>query len=91
MESMRRTPVDDLLGFRFAPRIRDLADKRIYVLEKGSAYPAFAGLVGGMLSVRLIAISLERDPAVAVVVVMLIRVRIAKADDQLQLCRADNG
>ena len=33
-----------LLGFRFAPRIRDLADKRIYVLEKGSAYPALAGL-----------------------------------------------
>jgi TnpA family transposase len=55
MESMRRTPVDDLLGFRFAPRIRDLADKRIYVLEKGSAYPALAGLVGGTLNVRLIA------------------------------------
>jgi TnpA family transposase len=44
-----------LLGFRFAPRIRDLADKRIYVLEKGSAYPALAGLVGGTLNVRLIA------------------------------------
>ena len=26
---------------------------RIYVLEKGSAYPAFAGLVGGTLNVRL--------------------------------------
>jgi TnpA family transposase len=44
-----------LLGYRFAPRIRDLADKRIYVLEKGSAYPALAGLVGGTLNVRLIA------------------------------------
>jgi TnpA family transposase len=44
-----------LLGFRFAPRIRDLADKRIYVLEKGSAYPALAGLVGGTLNMRLIA------------------------------------
>jgi TnpA family transposase len=44
-----------LLGFRFAPRIRDLADKRIYVLDKGSAYPALAGLVGGTLNVRLIA------------------------------------
>jgi TnpA family transposase len=41
--------------FRFAPRIRDLADKRIYVLEKGSAYPALAGLFGGTLNVRLIA------------------------------------
>jgi TnpA family transposase len=44
-----------LLGFRFAPRIRDLADKRIYVLEKGSTYPALAGLVDGTLNVRLIA------------------------------------
>src|SRR5450755_987371 len=44
-----------LLGFRFAPRIRDHADKRIYVLDKGSAYPALAGLVGGTLNVRLIA------------------------------------
>jgi TnpA family transposase len=43
------------LGFRFAPRIRDLADKRIYVLEKGSAYPALVGLVGSTLNVRLIA------------------------------------
>jgi TnpA family transposase len=44
-----------LLGFRFAPRIRDLVDKRIYVLKKGSPYPALAGLVGGTLNVRLIA------------------------------------
>ena len=57
--------MDDLLGFRFAPRIRDLADKRIYVLEKGSAYPAFAGLVGGMLSVRLIAIHWNEIPRLA--------------------------
>jgi TnpA family transposase len=33
-----------LLGFRFAPRSRDLADKRIYILEKGSAYPALLDL-----------------------------------------------
>jgi len=31
-----------LLGFRFAPRIRDLADRRIYVPEKPSAYSAIA-------------------------------------------------
>src|ERR1700756_225810 len=29
-----------LLGFRFAPRIRDLADRGIYVPEKGNTYPA---------------------------------------------------
>jgi len=39
-----------LLGFRFAPRIRDLADRRIYVPEKGSAYPALGSLVGGTLN-----------------------------------------
>jgi len=44
-----------LLGFRFAPRIRDLADRRIYVPEKGNTYPALGGLVGGTLNVPLIA------------------------------------
>ena len=44
-----------LLGFRFAPRIRDLADKRLYVPEKGVTYPALADLVGGVLDARLMA------------------------------------
>ena len=44
-----------LLGFRFAPRIRDLTDRRIYVPEKPSAYPAIAGLVGGTLNTALMA------------------------------------
>jgi TnpA family transposase len=44
-----------LLGFRFAPRIRDLADRRIYVPEKGNTYPALQGLVGGTLNVPLMA------------------------------------
>ena len=39
-----------LLGFRFAPRIRDLADRRIYVPQKGSTYPALRNLVGGTLN-----------------------------------------
>src|ERR1700747_2035733 len=29
-----------LLGFRFAPRIRDLADRGIYIPDKGNTYPA---------------------------------------------------
>jgi TnpA family transposase len=41
-----------LLGFRFAPRIRDLADRRLYVLDKGSTYPALGNLIGGTLNVR---------------------------------------
>jgi TnpA family transposase len=36
-----------LLGFRFAPRIRDLADKRLYPFEKPTAYPALLPLIGG--------------------------------------------
>ena len=39
------------LGFRFAPRIRDLADRRIYVPEKANAYPAVQSLVRGTLNV----------------------------------------
>jgi TnpA family transposase len=41
-----------LLGFRFAPRIRELADRRLYVPDKGSTYPALGKLIGGTLSVR---------------------------------------
>ena len=44
-----------LLGFRFAPRIRDLADRRLYVPDKGSTYPALGKLIGGTLSVRQMA------------------------------------
>ena len=36
-----------LLSFRFAPRIRDLGDKRIYSFEKPETYPALAPLLGG--------------------------------------------
>ena len=43
-----------LLGFRFAPRIRDLADKRLYVPDPHREYAALAPLVGGRLHVKLI-------------------------------------
>ena len=46
-----------LLGFRFAPRIRDLADKRLFVLgdgNKGDArpYPTLTSMIGGSVNVR---------------------------------------
>lgn len=44
-----------MLGFRFAPRIRDLADKRLYSVEKPSSYPALAGLISASLNTKLIA------------------------------------
>jgi TnpA family transposase len=43
-----------LLGFRFAPRIRDLADKRLYVPGKPGQWPALAPLIGGSLNLKLI-------------------------------------
>ncbi len=43
-----------LLGFRFAPRIRDLADKRLYIHGDAKQYPTIAGLIGGNVNVKLI-------------------------------------
>jgi TnpA family transposase len=43
-----------LLGFRFAPRIRDLADKRLYIRSDAKQYPTLAGLIGGSLNVKVI-------------------------------------
>ena len=45
-----------LLGFRFAPRIRDLSDKRLYVSGDTKAYPALAPLIGGTINLRQIRI-----------------------------------
>ena len=39
-----------LLGFRFAPRIRDLNDKRLYLPGKEGSYPALDGLIGGTIN-----------------------------------------
>jgi TnpA family transposase len=44
-----------LLGFRYAPRIRDLADKRLFPFEKPAAYPGLLPLIGGRAQPPLIA------------------------------------
>ena len=43
-----------LIGFRFAPRIRDLADKRLYVPGKPAQWPALESMIGRSLNVKLI-------------------------------------
>jgi hypothetical protein len=43
-----------LLGFRFAPRIRDLADKRLYVPGKAGQWSSLSPLIGGSINARLI-------------------------------------
>lgn len=41
-----------LLGYRFAPRIRDLADRRLYVPGDANRYPTLAGMIGGRINVK---------------------------------------
>jgi Resolvase, N terminal domain/Tn3 transposase DDE domain len=48
-----------LLGFRFAPRIRDLADKRLYVPGKERDHPTLAPLIGAFRPLRPFAASNE--------------------------------
>jgi TnpA family transposase len=43
-----------LLGFRFAPRIRDLADHRLFSFEKPSQYNSLKPLLGGCIYTRTI-------------------------------------
>lgn len=41
-----------LQGFRFAPRIRDLGELRLYTLASPATYPALAPILGGTLNVK---------------------------------------
>jgi len=43
-----------LLGFRFAPRIRDLADKRLFVVESKKNYSAINTMIGGSINSKYI-------------------------------------
>ena len=42
-----------MLGFEFAPRIADLADKRMYVPGKPGERPNLGPLIGGPLNIKL--------------------------------------
>ena len=43
-----------LLGLRFAPRIRNLGDTRLYSMEKPSSYATLAPLIGGIVNKKQI-------------------------------------
>jgi TnpA family transposase len=43
-----------LLGFRFAPRIRDLADHRLFCFEPPARYEALTPMIGGRIHARTI-------------------------------------
>lgn len=40
-----------LLGFRFAPRIRDLKDTKLYILKNGQDYDGLKSMIGGTINV----------------------------------------
>jgi TnpA family transposase len=48
-----------LLGYRFAPRLRDLGDRKLYTLEKPASYPELSALIGGTVNVRQISAQWE--------------------------------
>ena len=41
-----------LLGFRFATRIRDLADRRLYTAENAKSYPMLLPFIGGTINLK---------------------------------------
>lgn len=41
-----------LLGFRFAPRIRDLKDTKLYIVKNLEDYPALRTMIGGTLNIK---------------------------------------
>ena len=43
-----------LLGFRFAPRIRDLADTKLYIPKKDDRYDALKPMIGESLNLKRI-------------------------------------
>lgn len=44
----------NLLGFRFAPRIRDLSERRLYTLAPDTEFAALDQLIGGTINVKSI-------------------------------------
>jgi TnpA family transposase len=42
------------LGFRFAPRIRDLSDHRLFGFEKSADYDGLQPLIGGRIHVQTV-------------------------------------
>ena len=43
-----------LLGFRFAPRLRDLSERRLYVVDRRANHGVLDCLIGGAINLRRI-------------------------------------
>ena len=44
----------DVFGYRFAPRIRDLAARKLFVIDRGADYGVLASMIGGSINRDLI-------------------------------------
>ena len=55
-----------LLGFKFAPCIRDLANKRLYISGNAKHYPTLAILIFGKINIKLIRVHWDKILRLAV-------------------------
>jgi TnpA family transposase len=62
-----------LLGFRFAPRLRDLSETRLYVPKQSTPYAALKPMIGGTLQIKSIPASGNFDQAGTVIASLMLR------------------
>ncbi len=43
-----------ILGYRFAPRLRDLADSKLYTIDQSSNYPKLEAILRGRINTKII-------------------------------------
>jgi TnpA family transposase len=83
-----------LLGYRFAPRIKDLKDRKLYTIDKPSTYPLLEPLIGDMVDTSAIAsqwrelLRLKASIQAGVVVPSVILRKLASAGGGNALSRA---
>jgi TnpA family transposase len=83
-----------LLGFRFAPRIKDLKDRKLYTIDKPSTYPLLEPLIGDMVETVAITnqwtelLRLKASIQAGVVVPSVILRKLAAAGSSNSLSRA---
>ena len=83
-----------LLGFRFAPRIKDLKDRKLYTIDKPSTYPLLEPLIGDTVETAAITsqwaelLRLKASIQAGVVVPSVILRKLAAAGSGNSLSRA---
>lgn len=83
-----------LLGFRFAPRIKDLKERKLYTIDKPSSYPLLEPLIGDTVETAAITsqwaelLRLKASIQAGVVVPSVILRKLAAAGSSNSLARA---